>query len=172
MKSRVSIGLVVALFIVCAGCAKKEHRAAAAVENMAQALRNEAADSFSKPPEAHSDRIETGTSRFEVQMTEGQQSSSDGVTTRPFVLIIRNRSSEPQKFQSSIRYLERDGDVVRTKSLADTVVAPYEEKKITGMLAVPDRVAPKIVSAQPEVVSVKWDRGEEAGASDSTSQNP
>ena len=140
---------------------------------MAQALRNEAADSFSKPPEAHSDRIETGTSRFEAQLTEGQQGSSDGVTTRPFILIIRNRSSEPQKFQSSIRYLGRDGDVVRTKSLAETVVAPYEEKQITGMLAVPDRVAPKIISAKPEVVSVRWDRdGDTGGASEGASQNP
>ncbi|MEO8215718.1 MAG: hypothetical protein ABI718_01405 [Acidobacteriota bacterium] len=150
--------------ILAGGCAKKEQRAAAVVENMAQALRNEAADSFSKPPQAHSDQIETGTGRFESQFSEDPAASKDGVTTRPFRLTIRNRSAEPQKFQSTIHYLDGQGQVVRTKSLAQTVVAPYAEHEVAGVFEVPDKVAVRIKSAKPEVIAVKWDedRGSEA----------
>jgi hypothetical protein len=128
----------------------------AAVENMAQTLRNEAAETFATPPQADRE-VDPGTKNWESDFEETSVSTDEGVTTRAFRLVIRNRAASPQKFSAIVEYLDDQRNVVRTRTVPPMVIAPYSDRTIEDKLAVPQKVGATIASAAPKVEVLPWE---------------
>jgi hypothetical protein len=144
---------IVTLLLALAACGKKRE----VVEDLAQTLRNQVADSVSEAPEARKGEIETGATTWQSSFAEAAITTADGFTTRPFRLQIRNRSGSPQKFRATIRYLDRDGNEIRTRAVPESVVAPFSDRIIDDKLVAPLKVAAKIHEAKADVELVPWD---------------
>jgi hypothetical protein len=130
----------------------------AIVEDMAQTLRNEVAGGAA--PESKQGEIESGATAWRSSFTETAVRTEKGITTRSFILQLRNRASSPQRFRGVVRYFDSEGAEVRRRDIPLTVVEPFSTQEIGGSLAVPETVNARIAQVLPEIERVPFETDE------------